>query len=346
MTSPDHRQEYEGSWRWDARARRLEFDVPPRSDFGALRGTWSTDGIAPLLDGFSRRRLLLGLEGDGVSVNCAIGLADGRQIQLVGAFLHDDEAKGMVLSGPGRSTDADHVDTPGPALEPVFQPIISIANGKTVGFEALARWDADLTTITAAQRFEDDGLASNMLIRAAEALSNWKLASQREDLFVHVNLTGRDLEHAGLVGLVEALVEGHGLAPSTLRIELTEQAALRDAAEALKTAQALKACGAGLVLDDFGSGHSSFSWLADLPADGLKIDPDLVRRLGEPRTDAILKAVTTLCHDLGMTVTGEGVEAFWQMDQLKAFGFDYAQGFALGRPLTQAAALDRLSAED
>jgi len=336
------RQGYEGTWHWDARARRLSVDPSHGSSLGELRGVWSTEGLGPLLDGFSRKRLLLGLDGSSVSVNCALSLADGRAVQLVGAFLGNSEAKGMLLSGGLALASAAAADQPGPSLAPVYQPILSVASGKVVGFEALARWDAKLDDVTAAQRFDDDGLASNMLIRAAESLAHWRSQSGRGDLFVHVNLNGRDLEHAGLVGLVEALVEGYGLAPATLRIELTEQAALRDAGEALRTAHALKDKGAGLVLDDFGSGHSSFSWLADLPADGLKIDPALIQRLNEPRTDAILKAISALTHDLGMTITGEGVEAVWQLDKLSEFGFDYAQGFALGRPLTPEAALARL----
>ena len=96
------------------------------------------------------------------------------------------------------------------------------------------------------------------------------------------------------------------------------------------------------MLDDFGSGHSSFSWLADLPADGLKIDPALTRRIGEPRTDAILGAVSNLAHSLGMTITGEGVEADWQLEALRRLGFDYAQGFAFSRPMLREAASERL----
>lgn len=343
MTQPEQRQGYEGSWHWDARTRRLAIDLAPLSDFTALRGVWSTEGLAPLLDGFSRRRLLLGLEGGDVSVKCALGLADGRHIQLVGAFLDPGQAKGLVLSGEGLDSFADDLERPGPTLEPVYQPIVSIQSGNVVGFEALARWNAGVESLNAAHRLDDDGLASNMLILAAEALSGWQAQNSLGELFVHVNLTGRDLEHFGLVGLVEALVEGHGLVPGRLRIELTEQAALRDATGALRVARALKDVGAGLVLDDFGSGHSSFSWLADLPADGLKIDPELIHRLGEPRTDAILKAVAALSHELGMTVTGEGVEALWQVDRLRDFGFDYAQGFALGRPVTREIADKRVA---
>lgn len=334
---------YVGSWHWDAPTRRLAVDLEPRSTFAALRGVWSTEGLSPLLDGFSRRRLVLALDGGEVSVKCALGLADGRRIHLIGAFLDTTTAQGLILSGEGPARSDGDLDDPGPDLEPVYQPIVSIQTGKTVGFEALARWNAGIDALDPALRFDDDGLASNMLIRAAEALSLWQAQTGRSDLFVHVNLTGRDLEHFGLVGLVEALVEGHGLGPGNLRIELTEQAALRDATEALRVALALKDVGAGLVLDDFGSGHSSFSWLADLPADGLKIDPELIRRLGEPRTDAILKTVATLAHDLGMTVTGEGVEALWQVDRLRDYGFDFAQGFALGRPLSEQAAKERVT---
>ena len=343
MSGLDPKQGYEGHWHWDAAARRLSLTTGTNSAFSDLRGIWSLEGLAPLLDGFSRNRLQLSLTGSDVTVNCALNLSNDRQIQLVGAFLNTREAQGMILSGAEMANAIPEHEGPGPALQPVFQPIVSVADtDRIMGFEALARWNLGPDNAYAANRYEDEGLASNMILHAAEALADWRHRSGRADLFVHVNLTGRDLEHSGLVGLVEAVIEGFQLPPHTLRLELTEQAALRDAGEAIEVAKALKAAGAGLVLDDFGSGHSSFSWLADLPADGLKIDPALPRRIGEPRTDAILGAVSNLAHSLGMTITGEGVEADWQLEALRRLGFDYAQGFAFSRPMLRAAASESL----
>ena len=181
-----------------------------------------------------------------------------------------------------------------------------------------------------------------MLIRAANELANWREQTRRSDLFVHVNLTGRDLAGGEVAGLIEALVSGHKLYNQSLRIELTEQAALRDFDEAIKVTRSIKTAGAGLVLDDFGSGHSSFLWLADMPADSLKIDPELTRRVGDNRTNIILEAVTLLASRLKMTVTGEGVENKADAAKLRALGFHYVQGYAFGRPMLADVALDFL----
>ncbi len=255
-------------------------------------------------------------------------------MQLVGAFLGAGEAQGLIL-GEERNlaSQPESGERPGPELDPVYQPIISLQPGlQIVGFEALARWRG-----AGHGRFDDDGLALNMLLQAADALASWRETTGRDDLFVHVNLTGRDLEEADLPGLIATLIDGHGLAPGSLKVELTEQAALRDFGAALDAARAIKAAGAGLVLDDFGSGHSSFAWLADLPADGLKIDPDLTRRLDDARTRMIVEAVVALAHRLDMRVTAEGIEDPAQAGLMGDIGFDQAQGFAFGRPVGRIA---------
>ena len=101
---------------------------------------------------------------------------------------------------------------------------------------------------------------------------------------------------------------------------------------------ALKAVGAGLVLDDFGTGHSSFAWLADLPADSLKIDHGLTCRLGQLRIDTILTTITLLASRLGMTSTAEGIENKDDAVKLRGLGFDHVQGFAFARPMSAEAA--------
>ena len=333
-------QACEGRWNWDSHAGRLAMSVPPGSPLRDLKGSWSQDGLASLIDGLSRQRLARSLDGGDISVNCALRLSDGRRVQLVGAFLSAGDAQGLILSDEETVDAAGAEQDPGPELDPVYQPIIALAPGHPiVGFEALARWRGEVTG-----RFDDDGLALNMLVKAADALAAWQASTGRADLFVHVNLTGRDLEEPGLPNLIATLIEGHGLAPGALKIELTEQAALRDVDAALNAAHRIKAAGAGLVLDDFGTGHSSFAWLADLPADGIKIDHALTCRSGEPRTRAILESVTQLGHRLGMRVTAEGVEIAREADALAQIGFDQVQGFAFGRPAGLARSSARLAA--
>ncbi|MEO0982169.1 MAG: EAL domain-containing protein [Pseudomonadota bacterium] len=229
---------------------------------------------------------------------------------------------------------------PGPELTPAFQPILDISSGLIAGFEALARWRGS----TPDRALEDPALAPHMLMRSAEALSDWRRETGRADLFANVNLTAFDLIAPELPVLIEELVRGFDLGPGQLRIEITEQAAISDLDAALEAVAIVKQAGVGLILDDFGTGHSSFAWLADLPADGLKIDHELTARLGQPRADTIMEAITLLAARLGMTATAEGVETREAVKPLRALGFQYVQGFAFGRPMTTSDAAAYLKA--
>ena len=331
----------QGSWHWHKPSQRLTIEAPRGTVLSELSGDWSIDALEQMLEGLSRGRLGRAFDPGEGPVRCNLRLSSGRDVHLVGAFVGDTEARGMLLTGE-HFPEIDTSDLkPGPDLAPVYQPIVSLRNGQVAGFEALARWD-DGDATSPPSRYEDEALASNMLIRSAETLSRLMEATGRSDVFMHVNLTARDLARGTIPALVEALIQGYRLPERALKIELTEQAALRDAEHALSAALALKAVGAGLVLDDFGTGHSSFAWLADLPAYSLKIDHGLTRRLGEQRADTILSTITLLASRLGMTSTAEGVENKDDAARLRALGFDHVQGFAFARPMDADSAIQFL----
>lgn len=323
-----------GEWSWTAEGQRLHVRTNETGTLRDLAGKWTLDAFGVQLDGLSRSRLGRTLLTGSGPVSCAIGLSDGRRVQLIGDFAETGEATGVLLEGVAPGTP---LLKPGPTLTPVYQPIISLKTGGVAGFEALARWSG-LDDATDAS-FEDPALATNMLIHAAQALAVWRQATDREDLFVHVNLSARDLARGDVVNLIENLISGYNLPPGVLKVEVTEQAALRNMDIALETVIAIKQAGAGLVLDDFGSGHSSFAWLADIPADALKVDADLTSRLGQPRMDHILEAITLLATRLHMEVTAEGVEKKADVAKLRALGFTYVQGFAFSHPMDENAAL-------
>lgn len=335
-----------GDWKWSAADQQLTLDISSESLFSTLDGVWTLPDFNVLLDGLSSRRLGEVLAEADASVACELKLADGRSIRIVGGFVDGQSASGIVLDSEGRLLS--RAERPGPALVPVYQPILSLNTREIVGFEALARWpemDA-YSDKKSEQRFDDKALASNMLILASDALRQWRDVAGREQLFMHVNLTSRDLVDASLVDLVAALTAGHGLDVGVLKLELTEQAALRDSEQAISTANALRDVGASLVLDDFGSGHSSFLWLADLQADSLKVDADLIAKLDNSRMRIILESICLLARRLGMKSTAEGVEDRAVLPILRDLGFDYAQGFALGHPLTQAETLELLNSQN
>jgi len=217
-------------------------------------------------------------------------------------------------------------------VEAWFQPIIALADGTVTGFEALARPPGG-GTVTDGAWLGTGGLAETMLTQSARALSAWREVPGRAGLTVQVNLTGEDLKLDHLPVMVATVRRRYGLAPGALLLEITEGVPIGDMAAAVSALLAVKAAGAGLVLDDFGSGYSSLAWLHDLPVDGLKIDGELTGKLGSARGNVILAHTVALGHALGLSVTAEGVEDAGQGEALKVLGVDRVQGFAYGRPM-------------
>ncbi|WP_018147097.1 EAL domain-containing protein [Henriciella marina] len=332
-----------GEWTWNAQSQRLSIRVDAATDFQEIDGTWTLQSVSKILDGLSHQRLhklFTGHRPDAERVSCRLELSTGKVVSLTGAFDGAGSAEGVLMRRI--ETGEWFADPAGAELEAVFQPIVSLKSGRIDGFEALARWpSADASRPDGRQ---ERGLATSMLMRASESLAAWMMASGRRDLFVNVNVTAPDLAEDALVTLVGDLISGHAFSDGQLRIELTEQAALRDPDAVLKTVEALRDVGAGIILDDFGTGHSSFEWLEALPADGLKVDADLIAKLDRSRMQTILKAVTTLAHELGMSRTAEGVEDLGRISLLKELGFDYVQGFAFSKPLPAREAGELLKA--
>ncbi|HEX7718419.1 MAG TPA: EAL domain-containing protein, partial [Woeseiaceae bacterium] len=119
-----------------------------------------------------------------------------------------------------------------------------------------------------------------------------------------------------------------------LTLEITESAVMRDAANARSTMKRLRELGIRLAIDDFGTGHSSLAQLKSLPVDELKIDKSFV--LGLPRSEddsVIVKSTIELAHNMGLSVTAEGVETPACRDLLQQFGCDVIQGYLVSRPL-------------
>ena len=334
-----------GDWYWREESGTLA--VSAAGELSFLSGQWDLSAFSLQLEGLSRARLHRTFNPKGFpkseedGVRCPLILSNGRRIELMGVYTAPGIASGRLVEPNPVNPSRDVAKLrPGPDLTPVFQPIISLKTGEAVGFEALARWDSREGATD--RDFEDPALASNMLIRSAEALALWREKTDRADLFVHVNLTARDLAGDDLPGLLDALIRGYKLPAGGLKVELTEQAALRSLSQAKDISERLKAVGASVVLDDFGSGHSSFAWLAEIEAECLKTDADLTQRMHDPRARIILEAITDLARKLKMTTIAEGIEDLADLKIARDIGYDYAQGFALARPMFVDAAIDFL----
>ena len=318
-----------GEWQWDKRTQRLTMTLSSPEMGSLLSGDWALDDLSNVIDGLSRQSLRSGLESPNGDVALELVTAEGDVVHLAGGAVDESLSRGVILTVDRRAfvlADAP-VD-----LVPVYQPILCLRSHRVDGFEALARWSDEAGEVGPVS--DRKGLATSMLIQAAEALKTLRAASGNEKLFMQVNVTSHDLKDAQLVDLITELQTGYDLAPKSIKLELTEQVALRDTAQTLERIKDLRRAGAGIVLDDFGSGHSSFQWLADLPADSLKVDASLIKQIDNKRVETILEGMTLIARRLGMTSTAEGVEDERMMSQLRTLGFDHAQGFALGRPMT------------
>ncbi len=265
---------------------------------------------------------------------CRLTLIDGRPAHLVGTFHDLGVARGLLVSADANARIV-HGET---NVEPVFQAIRRLDDLSVAGFEALARFRAPDGLLVGPDTLAGKGgetdwtvIAPVMLLKSAQVLA--ELRGQGHDVFMQVNLSAAEIARPILVEEVAAIVREAGLPHGVLRIELTEQAAMRDFDGALGALAAFRAAGAGIVLDDFGAGHSSFAWLAELPADGVKLDPKLSRMIRHPRACRIVTALTGLIRGLGMTVTAEGIEDADVAGELHAIGCDYVQGFAYDLPL-------------
>lgn len=225
-----------------------------------------------------------------------------------------------------------------------YQPIVELDEGSVAGFEALLRWRHPAKGVVLPGEFiahcEETGLIVSIgrlvLERAAEDLARWqKYFPLNPALFTSVNLSRRQLHDDGLKDFLAGLLSRHGLAPGSLKIEITESAAgVQGGANAVLTD--IQALGVGLAIDDFGTGLSALSELTDLPFDTIKIDQSFLASKSDekPEGAVILASIVKLGRDLGRLVVVEGVETESDAEWLRERGCHYAQGFYFSLPLT------------
>jgi len=168
-----------------------------------------------------------------------------------------------------------------------------------------------------------------VLRQACLEAAKWKVPA-----FVSVNLCPLEFKQGNLVPRIQAALEGAGLLPERLELEITENVMLESADQALLAMSELKALGVRLSMDDFGTGYSSLSYIHAYPFDGIKIDRSFIAALdGSSSGEAIIEAIIGLGKALSLTITAEGVETQDQMDLLMRLNCNQAQGFYLSRPM-------------
>ena len=228
-------------------------------------------------------------------------------------------------------------------LRVYYQPEVDLDTGAVVGMEALLRWQHPRHGLVGPADFiplaEETGLiipvGGWVLEEACRQARLWQaLRPADPPLVVSVNLSARQLQQPDLVEQATRVLRETGLAPSALQLEITESAMMLDTESTIATLRALKEMGVRLAIDDFGTGYSSLSYLQRFPVDTLKIDRSFIKEVScDPGAAAIVRAVTTLAHALGIEVTAEGIETEEQLARVRALRCDRGQGYYFSEPL-------------
>nr|WP_122582370.1 EAL domain-containing protein [Pseudomonas viridiflava] len=230
-------------------------------------------------------------------------------------------------------------------LQVFYQPKLCLRTGRLDSAEALVRWHHPQRGMVAPGEFiglaEETGLISAIgefvLRKACWQACEWQRQGMAP-IRVSVNLSVHQLRQGKLVSLVRQVLEETGLSPQWLELELTESQLLDSVEHIIATFQQLRDLGVKLAIDDFGTGYSSLSYLRRFPVDYVKIDRAFISGLGDGTEDAaIIQAIISMAHSLGLKVVAEGVENQSQLEFLRSHGCDEVQGYLISRPIEATA---------
>ena len=219
-----------------------------------------------------------------------------------------------------------------------YQPIFSLLTNQLSGFEALARWEHPQKGWVSPALFiplaEETGLISPLglfvLEEACTQLYRWQQQSPSVvSLSINVNVSPLQLKQLTFIQQIKQVLQKTKIDPGCLKLELTESCLLEKKGVSVEWLQNLKAIGIQLCLDDFGVGYSSLSRLQDFPIDILKIDRSFLQQTPDDRNWETVNLMVKLAHSLGMSVVAEGIETPQQLEQLKALGCEFGQGYLL-----------------
>jgi len=234
-----------------------------------------------------------------------------------------------------------------------FQPVVDAARGELRAFEALLRWVNPEEGLLPPSMFIDvlretgliEIVGRRVLGDACEHASRWFNLSGVL-VPVHVNIVPDQLYSRGFVAFIQELLLTMDLPGEGLILELTEDALIEDVDGAAATLRALAELGVRVMIDDFGSGYSSLSYLHDLPVAGLKLDRGFFGAIpNSGKQQEIVRSIIALAHALGLTVVAEGIETQEQWTAVRGLDCDFIQGFHFARPLDAEQATRYLTRE-
>lgn len=224
-----------------------------------------------------------------------------------------------------------------------YQPIVRLETGAIIGFEALLRWRRSPDCLASPDTFigvaETAGLIVPLgkwiLREACQQAQRWQARYAHDPaLSITVNVSPKQFAHPQLVSDIKEVLEDTGIDPRRLHLEITESVAMADPARTNEILWQLKDLGAGVCLDDFGTGHSSLSRLRRFPVDVLKIDRSFVSHMdSDAEARQIARLIIEFAHTVSLQVIAEGVETKAHIEHLRRLGCEFGQGYFFSKPV-------------
>lgn len=231
-----------------------------------------------------------------------------------------------------------------------YQPIVSFAEGRVHGFEALVRWNHPKRGVVLPDDFIPAVERSPLIIplgfwvidEAVRQVASWRASgAMPESVRVGVNLSASQFVHPDLSESIAGILKKHRVPPECVAFEITESAFMMDMESANVQLLKLKSGRHSIYMDDFGTGYSSLSYLQHFPVDTLKIDRSFVRWMHvDEQSEHIVRSIVGLAHNLGLKVVAEGVEEEDHRRMLGGLACDFGQGFLFAPPLAPADAAE------
>ncbi|MGB7334237.1 MAG: sensor domain-containing phosphodiesterase [Salaquimonas sp.] len=226
-------------------------------------------------------------------------------------------------------------------IKVVYQPIVSLRDSSTIGFEALVRWEHNKLGMISPADFvpiaESSGLIDQLgvyvLTRAIRDFNEIHALHPDVKPFVSVNVSSRQLLQDDFVKDIEKILETERFEPANLKLEITESMVMENPEYSSQVLSRIRNLGVGLSLDDFGTGYSSLAYLMRFPFDTIKIDSSFIQARDRKERLIVLRSIIAMAHGLEQNIIAEGVERDSDVTELKQLGCESAQGFYFGEPM-------------
>lgn len=263
--------------------------------------------------------------------------ADKRtSVRLFEQVMHELAARNLRLS-----SDFQKAIARGELIN-YYQPIYDLNHGSLKGFEALVRWQhpelgllAPGTFLPILEKTEAMRLLGECVMREAAAAAKKWSDTHGPDFYISINISDEQFAFGNLTQMMGHLLEEFNLPPECLRIEITETVMMADVFGGMSQLDEIKHLGIRILIDDFGTGFSSLSHLASIPAETIKIDRSFVHELArDTKNFEIVRTILALSKNLHLGAVAEGIETKAEREILQELGCEYGQGYLFAAPMT------------